>query len=223
MIEHHRQSWPRPLRDSHETACHFCDTIYKVELIKEGERADCSTCGQVLYHNRPKSIQRAAAYAITGVLLFILFMVFPFINLTTPASETIMSVPQAVGQIWDSGGGLTAFAVSLFVIILPILQLLLLLYICIPLLFGKTLPAVVQLTRLLHAIEPWVMLEVFFMGIIVSLLKLTKLAEVEMLAGFWSLLALMLCVIAALSSIDKLELWDRIESSREKTKPTTPK
>ena len=150
-------------------------------------------------------------------------MVFPFINLTTPASETIMSVPQAVGQIWDSGGGLTAFAVSLFVIILPILQLLLLLYICIPLLFGKTLPAVVQLTRLLHAIEPWVMLEVFFMGIIVSLLKLTKLAEVEMLAGFWSLLALMLCVIAALSSIDKLELWDRIESSREKTKPATPK
>ena len=44
-----------------------------------------------------------------------------------------------------------------------------------------------------------------------------------MLAGFWSLLALMLCVIAALSSIDKLELWDRIESSREKTKPATPK
>ena len=221
MIRHHRQSWPRPLKDSHETACHFCDTLYPIKLIKEGERADCSVCGQVLYHNRPKSIQRAASYAITGVLLFIVFMVYPFIKLTTPASETIMSVPQAVGQIWDSGGAFTAFAVTLFVIILPILQLLLLLYICIPLLFGKVLPAVVQLTRLLHAIEPWVMLEVFFMGIIVSLLKLTKLAEVEMLAGFWSLLALMLCATAALSGIDRLELWDRIETSRRKMKLST--
>ena len=218
MKHHHRQSWPRPLRDSHETACHFCDSLYQIKLIKEGERADCSTCGQVLYHNRPQSIQRAVSYAITGVLLFIVFMVYPFIKLTTPAGDTIMNVPQVVGQIWNSGGGFTAFAVALFVVVLPILQVLLLLYICIPLLSGKSLPAVVHLTRLLHAIEPWVMLEVFFMGIIVSLLKLTKLAEVEMLIGFWALLALMLCVTAALSGIDRLELWDRIEISREKIK-----
>lgn len=216
MKRHHRQTWPRILRDSHETACHFCDTLHQIELIKEGEKAQCVTCGEVLYHNRPRSIERAVSFSITGMLLFAIFIALPFIKLSTRANETIMGVLQAIVQIWNSGGEFIASALTLFVIILPLLQLLLLLYICTPLLFGKALPFVIQLTRLLQAIQPWVMLEVFFLGIIVSLLKLVKLAEVEMLTGFWSLLALMLCIAGALAGIDKLELWDRIEVARKK-------
>ena len=211
MKRHHRQIWPRILRESNETACHFCDTLYQVKVIKEGEKAECAVCGQVLYHNRPKSIQRVVSFSVTGVLLFVIFMFFPFIRLSAQGDDTIMSAPQTVEQIWGSGGEIIASAMTLFVIILPLLQLILLLYICTPLLFGKTLPLVTSLAKLLHIIQPWVMLEVFFLGIIVSLLKLIKLAEVDMLIGFWSILALMLCIAGALSSIDRLELWDRIE------------
>jgi len=188
MKQHHKQSWPRPSRESHETACHFCDTLYEIELINEGEKANCVTCGQVLYYNRPKSIQRTVSCALAGMILFIIFLAFPFMQLTTPTDVVIMSVPNAVQSIWGAGGGFIAAAVAIFVI------------------------------KILHKIQPWVMLEVFFLGIIVSLLKLVKLADVELLTGFWSLLALMICIAGAISGIDKLELWDRIEFSRKKLK-----
>ena len=55
------------------------------------------------------------------------------------------------------------------------------------------------------------MVEVFFLGVIVSLLKLVKLADVELGIGFWSVAGLMVCVAGAVGGIDRTELWDRIE------------
>jgi len=218
MKRHHRQTWPRLLRDSHETACHFCDTLHHIELIKEGDKANCVTCGQVLYHNRQKSLERAVAFAIGGILLFAILLFFPFMQLATAGNVVIMSVPEAIERLWSTGGQFIATGVTLFVILLPISQLLLLLYICFPLLAGKALPFSFRATKILQSIEPWVMLEVFFLGTIVSLLKLVKLAEIELLTGFWALIALMICLAGSLSGIDRLELWDRLELARSKDK-----
>ncbi len=64
---------------------------------------------------------------------------------------------------------------------------------------------------LFQVIQPWIMVEVFFLGTMVSLLKLMKLADVSMGLGFWSMIALMLSLAASVSGIDRIELWDRIE------------
>lgn len=218
MKRHHRQTWPRLLRDSHETACHFCDTLFLLKPIKEGEKANCITCGQVLYCNHRNSLERSISFAITGILLFVLFLFFPFMQLDAQGNTVSMNVPEAVRHIWTTGGTVVAVALVLFAIILPLSQLILLLYICIPLLIGKSFPGVIQATRILFGVRPWVMLEVFFFGTVVSLIKLVKLADVHLLLGFWSLIAVMLCIAGTFSSIDRLELWDRIEVSRLKRK-----
>lgn len=55
------------------------------------------------------------------------------------------------------------------------------------------------------------MIEVFLLGVLVSLLKLAKVAEVEFGLGFWAFAVLMLCMAAAVAGIDRDELWDRLE------------
>lgn len=220
MKRNHRQTWPRLLRESHETACEFCDTLHNIELIKEGDKATCLTCGQVLYHNRAKSLERAVAFAFGGLLLFAILLFFPFMELAVSGNNTIMSVPQAIERLWSTNGEIIASAVAIFVLVLPLLQLLLILYICFPLLIGKALPFSIRATKFLQIIQPWVMLEVFFLGTIVSLMKLVKLADVELHIGFWALIALMICLAGSLSGIDRLELWDRLELARSKDKIT---
>ena len=116
----------------------------------------------------------------------------------------------------DTGGWFIALSVALFAILLPLFQLLVILYICVPLFYGKTLPYVVQITRMLQTFQPWIMIEVFFLATVVSLIKLVKLAEVELLCGFWSLIAIMMCIAGAFAAIDRLELWDRIEVALKK-------
>ncbi len=72
------------------------------------------------------------------------------------------------------------------------------------------------MTRLIQKLAPWAMIEVFFLGTLVSLLKLVKLADVHLGVAFWALGAGMICLAAAMAGIDRRELWDRLEVAAER-------
>jgi len=60
------------------------------------------------------------------------------------------------------------------------------------------------------------MIEVFVLAVLVSLLKIAKVADVHFGIGFYLFCILMLCMAAAVSGIDRDELWDRLEVARGK-------
>lgn len=207
----HRQTWPRLRDEGHEVACRFCDSLHEVELIEEGQSASCNTCGALLYRNRPQSLERAIAFGLSGTLFLIGMLALPFITLDVQGSATTVSMVETAVRLWLQGGHTIAITVLVSIFVLPLTILFSLLYICIPLSRGKTLPGVQLVGYLFQVIQPWVMVEVFFLGTMVSLLKLMKLADVSMGLGFWSMIALMLSLAASVSGIDRIELWDRIE------------
>ncbi|MGC6466218.1 MAG: paraquat-inducible protein A [Akkermansiaceae bacterium] len=221
MSSDHQQTWPRLSGERHRVICHFCDTVHEVPLLEEGRAAHCSNCGALMYRNQANSLHRSVAFGVTAMSLLILTMIFPFISVSTGGSKTVMTVPGAIAMLWNTGGQFIALCVSLFVIVLPFALISTLLYICVPLIFGKALPGCRLLTRGIFTIQPWVMVEVFFLGAIVSLLKLVSLAEVSLGIGFWAVSGLMLCMAGAVSGIDRMELWDRIEVARHKALATT--
>ncbi len=205
---------------THRIACHYCDTEHLVDLIEEGQAAHCRLCGQVIYRNRPASLTKAVAFGFTAFCLLVMACLFPFLSMDALGNKSSVSVPGAVVSLWKNGGGAIATAIAVFVIALPFLMVSCLLYLCVPLLFGKALPLAVPVMRWFLSFQPWVMVEVFFLGAIISLLKLVKLADVDFGVGFWAVMALMICMAGAVSGIDKVELWDRIEHALEKRKPS---
>ncbi len=213
MSQHHHYTWPRLPDVHHRVACHFCDTLHEVDLIEEGRAAHCQECGSVLYRNRPSSLQRAVAFGVTALSLFVLLMWFPFISMNAQGNLSEVSVPGAVLGLWMRGGQFIAISIAMFVIILPLLMLLSLLYLCVPLLFGRTWPASNMVMKIFQGFHAWVMVEVFFLGAIVSLLKLVKLAEIQLGIGFWSAGGLMICLAGAVAGIDRTELWDRLDAA----------
>ncbi len=210
----HQQTWPRVNSHDHQIACHFCDTLHEVTLIEEGLSAECKVCGKTLYQNRAKSVERATAFALAALFLMILIQIFPFMSINAQGNTVSMDLDESVKNLWHIGGPFVAFAVAVFVLLLPALQALIILYLCAPLMFGASFPFALGIARIHQQIQPWVMLEVFFLATLVSLLKLARLADVSLDVGFWSLVGLMICLAGALSAIDRLELWDRIEVSR---------
>lgn len=213
MSQHHRFTWPRLPDVRHRVACEFCDTLHEVTLIEEGKAAHCLECGAILYRNRASSLQRAVAFGTTALSLLILVMWFPFISMNAQGNISQVSIPGAVSGLWSDGGRIIAVSVALFVIVFPAALILSLLYLCTPLLFGRAFPGSRKIMSWFLGLQSWVMVEVFFLGAIVSLLKLIKLAEVELGIGFWAAAGLMLCLAGAVGGIDRTELWDRIETA----------
>jgi len=72
-------------------------------------------------------------------------------------------------------------------------------------------PWLVPAGRLLFWLSPWSMVEVFIIGVLVSLVKIAALASVVLGISFWAYVGFAVCFTASLSSLDRLQIWREIE------------
>jgi len=203
--------WPKPRGGPHRSVCHFCDTLHLALALPEGTAARCVCCGAVLYQNRPASLVRATAFSITSLILMGVMHWFPFLVMDAASVRTTLNLSSAAMALIDQGNPILGAALALFMIVTPIALASGLIFVCGPLLFGRVAPGGIQVAKWLNKMEPWNMIEVFLLGVMVSLLKLGKVADVQFGLGFWAFGALMVCMAAAVASIDRDELWDRLE------------
>ena len=184
--------------------------------IPEGSRANCVVCGATLFQNRPASLARVTSFSLTALLLMVVVHTAPFVNMDAGGMRTELTLPGAAKALIDEGTTLVGIGVALFTIITPLILAGGLFYVCAPLMFGRMAPGAMFVTRWMSRSEPWNMIEVFLLGVLVSLLKLGKLADLHFGIGFWAFAGLMLCMAGAVAAIDKRELWDRLEVAQGK-------
>ncbi len=203
------------MEPQHLIACHDCDALFQFDELAEGERIVCPHCDARLLTNRPHSTQRAAAFAIGAACLLAVANFFPFISLEASGQTNVISLVQSVTALKTNGSPWLAVSVAFFILIAPALMILGSLYLLLPVMSGKRPPGADWVCRAMYGANQWNMVEVFVIGVLVSLLKLTKLATVVLGISFWAFLALMLCLTASFASIDKHELWDLLERNHE--------
>lgn len=203
--------WPRPKGGPHFTACHFCDTLHEASPVEEGVAARCQCCGAVLFQNRPASLVRSTAFALTSLILMGIVHTFPFLVMDAASVRTNLTLASASGALIREGSPILGITLALFTVVTPLMLAGGLLYVCLPLMFGRIAPGGFFVAKWMSKSEPWNMIEVFLLGVLVSLLKLNKVADVHFDLGFWAFAALMISMAAAVASIDRNELWDRLE------------
>ena len=209
-----RWSWPKLEPGPHLSACHHCDTLHQVDPLPEGKAARCIRCGALLLENQPASLRRASAFSITALLLMVLGHVFPFLTMDAASMRRDLTLTGSAMALMDDGFQMLGSSIILFTMVAPALLAGGMVYVCLPLMFGRLAPGARKVAKWMYLSEPWNMVEVFLLGVLVSLLKIAKVADVHFGIGFWAFAGVMLCTAAAVSGIDREELWDRMEVAR---------
>jgi len=182
--------------------------------LAEGEKAICPRCVNVLFTRGRNSLHRTAAFAMASAVLFVVANSYPFLTMRAGFRESQMLLWESATGLGAEGSPYLAAAVSVWIVGAPALLIGGLLYVVLPLLWERQLPGAVPLCRwVLHA-RRWNMMEIFLLGVLVSLLKLGKLATLMLGTSFWAFIVLIICLTAALASIHPRELWDRLEAAR---------
>lgn len=194
--------------------CPDCDALLEMPALEEGEKAICPRCVGVLFTRGRNSLHRTAALAMASAVLFAVANWFPFLTLRAGFRESQMLLWQSATGLGAEGYPYLAAAVSVFIVGAPALLIGGLLYIALPLLWRRRLPGAIPLCRWVLRARRWNMMEVFLLGVLVSLLKLGNLATLMLGTSFWAFVALIICLTAALASIHPRELWDRIDEAR---------
>jgi paraquat-inducible protein A len=196
------------------TLCHECDLLNRVRDVPLGGSALCPRCGCVLYRRIPNSLDRTLALAVAGLILFIVANSFPFLAMKMQGNVTQTTLATGVKALYEQDQPLVATLVLYTTIAAPFLQLSSLLFVLGSLKIGARLPGLVLVFRLLRRFQAWSMMEVFMLGILVSLVKLADMAKIVPGIALWSFVLLIPVVAGATSSLDPQSVWRRIGFTR---------
>jgi paraquat-inducible protein A len=100
-----------------------------------------------------------------------------------------------------------ALLVFVTVIAMPALELMALTYVLLPLRLGRVPPYYVYVLRILQVAQPWSMLEIFMLGVLVAVVKLADSASIVVGNALWALAALMMIMSAISVTFDARVLW----------------
>ena len=195
-------------------ACRECDLLHRLAPLPPGGEARCTRCGADLCRRGAAGADdRALALALTACVLFVIANVFPLVGLEmrgNQSSATLLGTVQALRN--DEARGVAAL-VFITAWLVPAAELAGLTWILLVLRRPGRTPGAVAALHFVERIKPWSMVEVFVLGVLVSLVKLTQVAIVEPGVALFSFGALMLFIAAAAASFDTDAAWLRIESA----------
>ena len=191
-------------------ACHDCDLLARVPELPEGTSASCARCGGLLRRRRRNSIERTLALTLAASVLWVVANAFPFLSFEMQGRITQTTLASGVFDLWEQGVIGVAVLVAFTAVLAPLVQLVLLLYVLLPVHFGRVPWQMHRMFRLLRRIQPWSMMEVFLVGILVAVVKLVDLAEVVPGLALWAFGGLIVVLAGALSSLDPEAVWERL-------------
>jgi len=192
--------------------CEECDAIYRrVELVS-GERAYCTCCGAELYR-RGHSFSSLLALVITALIVFVIANSFPIVIVELQGNTSQTTLIGAAWTMFHIDRAFVGVLILITTFIVPLVELLLLSYVlsCISL-FERRPKYLTPALRMLFLFRTWGMVEVFLIGVLVTLVKLVGMVTVIPGVALWAftLLSVLLVYIAAVKIKD---LWDEVDRS----------
>jgi paraquat-inducible protein A len=201
-------------RVSSVIVCHACDLAHRLDSLAANARVRCVRCRAELYRTNDRSPDTAIALAATALALFILANVYPLVAMTVNGSTQMTTLIGAAQAFYEQGYGALAVLVAFTAVIVPLIQILTLLYVLVPLRLGRAARGQNLMFRMLTALRPWGLTEVFMLGAVVALVKLSAQAEVSPRVSLLAYGLLMLSIAAFTSATPSEQYWRWVKAQR---------
>jgi paraquat-inducible protein A len=162
--------------------CEYCDTCLTISKIEHGYEYHCPTCNGLIYRPNHSKLT-VTILSLSTLITFFWAVQMPLLDVYI-ISKIQVSILDSILFLFKTD--VFSGVVLLFsVIAIPIFMVFLVLMI----LYSKQLKLNKKSTKKLvwiyKNIKDWNTIEVYFIGVLIALIKLVELADVEVVLGFW--------------------------------------
>ncbi len=192
-------------------ACHECDLLHQHVDVPIGGVARCSRCGSALYRPKPDSLNRTFALTVAGIIFYVIANIYPFLGFRIGSQVRETTLATGIYELYLQHMSIIATLVFLTVVMVPAINLLCMLYILIPLKARRVPPHLAKVFRLYLILKPWGMMEIFMLGILVSAIKLVKMATIIPGVALFAFMALIFVLAAMTVTLDKHLIWEQVD------------
>ena len=197
-------------------ACQQCDALYEKPKLKQGQLAKCHRCGSTLIERKVDSIERSFNWSLAGLILMLPAILLPIMGVTLAGQFHQASLFDCILVLIDREFFMIALLVFLFAIAVPIVRLTGALYISYSFKFNKLKPSLLNFFRAYHHLDNWAMLNVFMLGIVVSMYKLIDDTELSVNLGLLAFIFWLICSTMSAVALDQDYIWDKLEKAFSK-------
>ena len=194
--------------------CSSCDLAHRAGVAPATEGTRCARCRAPLQRPENGNIDAAIALAICGLVLFFLSNAYPLVTIQVNGTTRATTLLGAALGLYAQGHVGLAALVFITTVLGPFLQIASLLYLLLPLRRDREAPGQNTIFRLLAQVRPWTFVEVFMLGVLVALVRLSAYALVIPGVALWSCGLLMLTLAALTSRTTPGQFWRWVERSR---------
>ena len=194
-------------------ACHECDLLHRIDGLPEGATSICSRCGAVMVSHKRDSLDRSLALTLTGLILFAMANAYPLLAIKSGSLYKATTLMGSVEVLYAAGMWQVALLVFLTAILFPFLDLVSRLTILIPLKMNKKPRNVSFIMSFMQSINPWGMMDVFMLGILVSLVKLVKMMKVIPGISLFAFVMLIFVLAGIAATFDPHLAWEKEEGA----------
>lgn len=202
------------IKDQIHIACHECDLLVELGSLADGNKALCPRCGYTLTSQRSNAKERLIALSITALVFLFLSFMFPFLTFSAQGQDRIVTLMQSITVMITEGFTSLAVIIFLSVVIIPAFYLLCVIYAYVSLSRKKLLRRTSTSLKMINFVRHWSMAEIFLIGILVSFIKISSLAEVGLGLSFWSFVLFILSMTVAVMHIDNHQAWQWLKEKQ---------
>lgn len=194
-------------------ACEQCDAVFRKLPLANGEIARCTRCGDEVDRNAQQRRNQLLPLTIASLIIFVIANAFPIVEMELQGLHTQTTLIGAVLSLANEGKSVVALLVMATTILFPFMQMLILFYLLAPSENDENRPGFSLLIRLMQTLRPWGMIEVFLLGVLVALIKLSNMATIIPGIALWAfcMLTVMLTVVV---SFNPRYLWQVEEAGK---------
>ncbi len=153
------------------------------------------------------------AVTITATVAFVIANGFPLITLSTGGHKIEATLWGAIVASYNQELPLVAVALVVSLIVVPLIEIVLLLWVLVPLCAWTRPLGFSLIMRLIRIMRPYRMVEVFLLGVVVAVVKLAGLADTVPGWGAFGVVV-MTFALASLGSFDTNAMWRRADEVR---------
>jgi paraquat-inducible protein A len=195
--------------------CPACDLAHRHGTPPKRGRMLCARCHAHLQRPESTAIDTALALTICALVLLLLSNAYPLVAMHINGSSRDTTLMGAAHGLYAQGDDSLALLVLLTTVVAPLFQIIALLYVLIPLRRNRRAVGQTFVFRLLTRVRPWTFMEVFMLGALVALVRLSKFAHIVPGVSLWSCGLLMICLSALTSVTSPEQFWRWVEGVRQ--------
>lgn len=166
--------------------CHQCGASYARPTLEPDQWAQCVRCNSVLESYGAFTPMAWLAIILTALISLGFANAYPVLTLFLQGQAQAATFFDAVAVVWREGYPEVSVATFAAGFLLPAIHLCLLIWVLVPLSFGRLPLFFESVVRIIDHLKPWCMVPVFLLGILVSAVKLAGLASLVLGIGLFA-------------------------------------